>query len=126
MEWNIVIVILGVIVVIVAVVIYSAGHKRQQERGRQKYEQQQQHAQQERERLATISTSSNNRIVGKRIVRQIQMVTVDNHTEQEKAMREFLLKVEAVGGNAVINMRVRRHHGGYVSVQGDAVVTERS
>ena len=76
---------------------------------------------QELERLRTIPTSSGGVIHGRRIARHIKMVSVDDHRMQDDAELDFLHQVESVGGDAVIHMRIRRHYGGYISVQGDAV-----
>ena len=72
-------------------------------------------------RLSTIPTSSSRQIHGRRVVRQLQFISVDNHTSQEEAEIEFRRQVSRVGGNGVINMAIRRHRGGYISIQGDAV-----
>ena len=88
-------------------------------------------------RLRMIPTSTTNRIVGKRIVAQVKMIHVDGYLTleptgyqelraktNEGAEIGFLRKVAECGGNGVINMSIRRHAGGYVSIQGDAVKLE--
>lgn len=45
-------------------------------------------------------------------------------TNQDEAERDFLEGVFNSGGNAVIPREVRRHRGGFVSVEGDSVVVE--
>ncbi|MFN0078217.1 MAG: hypothetical protein ACKVY0_17325 [Prosthecobacter sp.] len=76
---------------------------------------------QELEQLRLMPTSSSGSISGRRIIRQIKMVVADNHRERDAAELAFLRQIKIAGGNAVINMRIRRHSGGYVSIQGDAV-----
>jgi hypothetical protein len=79
----------------------------------------------ERIRLfSEIITSSNNSIKGYRIIRHIRMVSITDESRKATAEWKFLLAVEEAGGNGVLNMQVRPHHGGYFSVQGDAVLTE--
>jgi len=75
-------------------------------------------------RLSRILTSSNNSIRGRRIARQIRLVSIADERDKDEAERKFLLAVEQVGGNGVLNMRVRPHNGGFFSVQGDAVFLE--
>ena len=91
----------------------------------------------EGEKLRMIPTSTTNRIVGKRIVAQVKMIHVDGYLTleptgyqelraetNEGAEIGFLRQVAECGGNGVINMSIRRHAGGYVSIQGDAVKLE--
>ena len=69
-------------------------------------------------------TASNGNIRGRKITRQIKMIAVDNHRTQEDAERAFFSEVRACGAQGVINMKVRRQRGGFVSIQGDAVALE--
>ncbi len=105
--------------------------ERQQALAREESERQQALAHEESERLRQeldelrqTPTSSSSGVRGRRIVRQIKMIAVDNHLDQDDAERDFLRQVQACGGTGVINMRIRRQRGGYVSIQGDAVVLE--
>ena len=45
-------------------------------------------------------------------------------TNQDQAEKDILEGVLNSGGNALINMVVRRSRGGFVSVEGDLVVVE--
>lgn len=67
-------------------------------------------------------TSSTSRIHGRHIARQVRVVSVDNCASQNQAELKFLEEIEASGSNGAINMTLRRHRGGYVSVSGDAVI----
>ena len=78
----------------------------------------------ELEELRKTPTSSKGSIRGRRIARQIKMVAVDDHRSQDSAEYDFFKQVQSCGANGVINMKVRRARGGYISIQGDAVVLE--
>jgi len=78
-----------------------------------------------RERIAalrTIPTSSTNQLKGYRINRQIKLISVSNHTNQDAAELDFLQRVVDAGGSGAINFSIRHHRGGFISVQGDAVI----
>ncbi len=76
----------------------------------------------ELEDLRRTPTSSTGDIRGHRITRQIKMIAVDNHRKQDDAELDFFRQVQGCGGTGVINMKVRRQKGGFISIQGDAVV----
>jgi hypothetical protein len=76
----------------------------------------------ELENLRKTPSSSTGRIHGHSIIRQVKMIAVDNYREQDDAERDFFRQVQACGGNGVINMKLRRQTGSYISIQGDAVV----
>ena len=76
------------------------------------------------DRLLAIPTSSSDQIHGRRLIRRVKFVKVDNYTRRREAELEFLHKVARAGGNGVIHMVVRRHPGGYISIQGEAVQIE--
>jgi hypothetical protein len=78
----------------------------------------------ELEKLRKTPTSSTGGIRGHRITRQIKMISVDNHHQQDDAELDFLRQVRACGGTGVINMKLRRQKGAFISIQGDAVVLE--
>lgn len=78
----------------------------------------------ELEELRQTPTSSTGGIRGYRITRQIKMIAVDQHSDQDDAELDFFRQVRACGGTGVINMNIRRHRGAFISIQGDAVVLE--
>ena len=94
-----------------------------QQQERQEFADRMERNRQELERLRSMPTSSSGTIYGRRIARQIRMISVDNHRTQDEADLAFLHQVESVGGDAAINRRVRHHGRGgcYISIQGDAV-----
>jgi hypothetical protein len=44
---------------------------------------------------------------------------------QADAELTFLREVSESGGNGVVNQQIRRHKGGFISIQGDDVVLEK-
>jgi hypothetical protein len=100
-------------------IYYSSVRKRKEEA---KAEQDNQRFYSELHELRRIPTSSTGVILGRRITSQIKMIAVDNHHDQDEAEFDFFSQVKGCGGNGVINMKVRRQQGGYVSIQGDAVI----
>jgi len=99
-----------------------------QAKARAEYDRQQaietRRAAKELEELRKTATSSTGGIRGHRIARQIKMIAVDNYHHQDDAERDFFRQVQRCGGNGVINMKIRRQKGAFISIQGDAVVLE--
>jgi len=72
--------------------------------------------------LRKIPTSSTNQLKGHRIERQLKLISVSDHKIKDEAELDFLQRVADAGGSGAINVSFRYHKGGYISVQGDAVV----
>ena len=50
------------------------------------------------------------------------VISVSDHKIKDEAELDFLQRVVDAGGSGAINVSFRYHKGGYISVQGDAVV----
>lgn len=95
--------------------------------------------------MSIIATSSNNSIAGYHIITQLEVVTYDEEDEdktEDEDYAQYILKVTAeqlgdnaaqyilkvkaakLGANAIINIRIRRSRGGYINIQGDAVIIQ--
>jgi hypothetical protein len=93
--------------------------------GRDRAWAEQRRAEAEQKRIAAlrrIPTSSTNQLKGLRIQRQIKFISVSDHKIKDEAELDFLQRVVDAGGSGAINVSFRYHKGGYISVQGDAVV----
>ncbi len=70
-----------------------------------------------------IATSSNDSIIGYRIIRQIETIMSSN-TNEDEAKRNLKVKAIELGANGVINMRIAFSGNGCVNLQGDAVIIQ--
>ena len=77
-----------------------------------------------RQQLSAIPTSTTDRLLGRRIAKQVRMIRVDACDTDDSADFELRKAAYKVGARGIINMRVRPYPGGKFSAEGDAVTLQ--